>query len=171
MGLRAKRPPRQGLCPLYHQRAHKWLLHWFRMGIPSAFSVNKHAFSRHLPIPKKKELSCRRMLGPFPLLQVNKMGVIPKGHTPGKWRLITDLSSPTGTSVNDGIETEVTSLSYITVDNVAQVACDLGRGALLAKVNIENAYRLIPVHPSDRPLQAITWEGNIYTDSMLPFGL
>ena len=111
------------------------------------------------------------MLGPFPLLQVNKMGVIPKGHTPGKWRLITDLSSPTCTSVNDGIETEVTSLSYITVDNVAQVACDLGRGALLAKVNIENAYRLIPVHPSDRPLQAITWEGNIYTDSMLPFGL
>ena len=70
------------------------------------------------------------MLGPFPPLQVNKMGVIPKGHTPGKWRLITDLSSPTGTSMNDGIETEVTSLSYITVDNVAQVACDLGRGAL-----------------------------------------
>ena len=111
------------------------------------------------------------MLGPFPPLQVNKMGVIPKGHTPGKWRLITDLSSPTGTSMNDGIETEVTSLSYITVDNVAQVACDLGRGALLAKVNIENAYHLIPVHPSDRPPQAITWEGNIYTDSMLPFGL
>ena len=75
--------------------------------------------------------------------------------------LITDLSSPTGASVNDGVETEVTSLSYITVDNVAQVAGDLGRGALLAKVDIESTYRLIPVHPSDRPLQAITWEGNI----------
>ena len=35
----------------------------------------------------------------------------------------------------------------------------------------ESAYRLIPVHPSDCPLQAITGEGNIYIDPMLPFGL
>ena len=119
------------------------------------------------------------MLGPFqsfppgtvPELQVNKIGIIPKGHTPGKWRLITDLSSPIGASVNDGIETELSSLSYITVDNVAHLACQLGTGALLAKIDIESAYRLIPVHPADRPLQAIKWEGKIFIDPMLPFGL
>ena len=71
--------------------------------------------------------------------------------------IITDLSSPIGASVNDGIEAELSSLSYITVDNVAHLACQLGTGAHLAKIDIhvETAYRLIPVHPADRPLQAI----------------
>ena len=54
---------------------------------------------------------------------------------------------------------------------VAEVAAQYGKGAVLAKVDIESAYRLIPVHPIDRPLQAMEWEGQIYIDPMLPFGL
>ena len=38
-------------------------------------------------------------------------------------------------------------------------------------MDIESAYRLIPVHPQDRPLQAMRWEGQTYVDPMLPFGL
>ena len=38
----------------------------------------------------------------------------------------------------------------------------------MAKVDIESAYRLIPVHPQDRPLQA---GDQIFVDPMLPFGL
>ena len=33
------------------------------------------------------------------------------------------------------------------------------------------AYRLIPAHPLDHPLQAVEWCGSIYIDPMLPFGL
>ena len=44
-------------------------------------------------------------------------------------------------------------------------------GALLAKIDIESAYRLVPVHPLDRPLQAVEWNGRLYVDPMLPFGL
>ena len=29
----------------------------------------------------------------------------------------------------------------------------------MAKIDIESAYRLIPVHPTDRPLQAMEWKG------------
>ena len=36
----------------------------------------------------------------IPRLQVNPFGVIPKKGRPDKWRLIVDLSSPTGQSVN-----------------------------------------------------------------------
>ena len=32
--------------------------------------------------------------------QISRIGVIPNGHTPGRWRLITDLSSPDNASVN-----------------------------------------------------------------------
>ena len=126
----------------------------------------------------KKELSLERMLGPFhpstpglDEVHTNRFGVIPKGHNTGKWRLITDLSYPPGLSVNDGIDSDLCSLSYIKVDHVAQIVSNLGRGALLAKVDIESAYRLIPVHPDDRPLQAVQWEGQIFVDPMLPFGL
>ena len=89
----------------------------------------------------------------------------------GKWRLITDLSHPLGQSVNSGIDPELCSLSYISIDRVAMVAASYTAGALLAKIDIESAYRLILVHPQDRPLQAMEWRGHLYVDPMLPFGL
>ena len=98
--------------------------------------------------------------------------MIPKGHNTGRWRLITDLSYPPGESVNDGIEAELCSLVYTSIDQVARVAAGYEQGALLAKVDIEAAYRrLIPVHPADRLLQATSWEGKLYINPMLPFGL
>ena len=106
--------------------------------------------------------------GPAPILA---HGVIPKGHNTGKWRLITDLSYPEHHSVNDGIDPNLCSLRYMSVDTVADIVIRLGRGALLAKIDIEAAYLLIPVHPHDRVLQAVQWEGKIYADPMLPFGL
>ena len=126
-----------------------------------------------------KECSLGRMLGPFtmddlaalPQYQINRVGVIPKGHGTGKWRLITDLSFPPERSVNDGIDPVLCSLSYPSVEQVSEIAARLGRGALLAKMDIESAYRLIPVHPQDRPLQAMQWRERVYIDPMLPFGL
>ena len=139
-------------------------------------SANQHpeVFEEYL----SKELSLGRMLGPFPsslnllYLQVNWVGIIPKGHNTGKWRLITDLSFPPNQSVNDGIDPSLCSLSYITVEDVAAVVAHLGVGTLLVKVDIESAYRLVPVHPQDRPLQAMLWKDKLYIDpKLLPFGL
>ncbi len=122
------------------------------------------------------ERARNRFLGPIPPthlphVHVSKFGVIPKGHTPGKWRLITDLSSPRGLSINDGIDPVMCSLSYVTVDQVATVAASLGRGSLLAKIDIESAYRIVPVHPHDRPLLGVRWNNEVFVDAMLPFGL
>jgi len=99
------------------------------------------------------------------------IGVIPKKHKPNKWRLIVDLSSPNGASVNDGIDKEICSLSYTSVDAVVEKILELGRGALLAKLDIKQAYRMIPVHPQDTLLLGMEWEGFIYIDKALPFGL
>jgi hypothetical protein len=125
----------------------------------------------------QNELSRGRMLGLFvsseglPPLQINRFGVIPKGYNTGKWRLITDVSFPRGRSVNDDIDSAPSSLSYISVDDIAAAATQLGPGALLAKVDIESAYQLIPVHPQDRPLLAVKWNNEIFIDLMLPLGL
>ena len=122
------------------------------------------------------ELSANRLLGPLPsriarYTHRSRIGVVPKGHNTGKWRLITDLSFPPGFSVNDGISSALCSLSYISVDTAAAVITSLGQGTLLAKIDVQAAYRLIPVHPDDRPLLGIEWKGSVYCDAMLPFGL
>ena len=87
------------------------------------------------------------MLGPFKVdqfshVQIGRFGVIPKGST-GIWRLILDLSSPEGFSVNDGINPDWCSMSYVTVEHAAKIITCLGRRTQMAKVDIKSAYRLI----------------------------
>lgn len=122
-----------------------------------------------------RECSEGRVLGPldpsqYPFIHTSPFGVIPKGST-GRWRLIVDMSSPSGASVNDGISEALGSLSYVGIDDAAKGITDLGRGALLAKVDVRSAYRNVPVHPDDRWLMGMRWEGALYVDTALPFGL
>ncbi|KAL5477312.1 hypothetical protein EMCRGX_G024096 [Ephydatia muelleri] len=141
-----------------------------RANLPSA-AENQEVVTAYL----KEECAQGRVIRMGPAetvvgLQISPFGVIPKGQT-GKWRLIVDLSSPHGGSVNDGIDSELCSLSYVSVEDVASIILRLGRGTLMAKVDIKSAYRLLPVHPEDRLLLGMEWQGLAYIDTTLPFGL
>ena len=46
-----------------------------------------------------------------------------------------------------------------------------GAGALMAKFDMEAAYRMVPVHPEDRWLLGMLWKGKLFVDKTLPFGL
>ena len=105
----------------------------------------------------QSEVQMGRVFGPFlepplPGLHVSRFGVLPKCNQPGKWRLILDLSSPIGHSVNDSIASEDYSLQYMKVDDIIAGTMQLGRGSLMAKFDVQNAYRIVPVHPADRQL-------------------
>lgn len=73
--------------------------------------------------------------------------------------------------MNDGISREPSSLSYISVDDVVDRVLQLGYGALLAKMDIKQAYRNVPVYPQDRILLGMRWQEQIYVDAALPFSL
>ena len=124
----------------------------------------------------EEERRLGRVVGPldyssFPAIHCSPIGLIPKGSS-GKWRLIVDLSSPQGYSVNDGISSDLCSLEYVTVDMIADVVLGFGAGAVvLSKVDIRSAYRLVPVHPEDRWLLGMRWGGQVFVDTVLPFGL
>ena len=105
------------------------------------------------------------------LIQVSRFGVIPKQNQPNKFRLILDLSSPEGTSVNDGIDPLLCSMKYSSVDMAVEKILELGKGAQLAKVDIESAYRNVPVHREDRHMLGMHWKGRLHIDTVLPFGL
>ena len=120
------------------------------------------------------EVLANRISGPLqgtPQVHVSRFGVIPKQGQPGQWRLILDLSNPQDHSINDGIARELCSMKYATVDNDVQRILQRGRGTLLAKIDIEHAYRNIPIHPGDRHLLGMSWNGALFIDTALPFGL
>ena len=62
-------------------------------------------------------------------------------------------------------------MQYASVDDAVNIIQQLGRDTLLAKLDIKDAYRIVPVHPADYHLLGISWEGNTYVDRALPFGL
>ena len=82
-----------------------------------------------------------------------------------------NLSSPGGANVNDGISPDEFSLHYITVDKVICLVSQFGRGALMAKFDVDSAYRDVPIHPLDRYLLGMKWRHHFYVDLALPFGL
>ena len=98
-------------------------------------------------------------------------GVIPKKGKPGRWRLIVDLSTLDGGSVNEGVSKEWSSLHYMSMDHVVEQVFKVGRGAKMAKADVKKVYRNVPVHPDDRWLLGMEWQGATFVDGTLPFGL
>ena len=47
----------------------------------------------------------------------------------------------------------------------------VGPGSTASKLGIKSACRLVPVHPHDRHLLGVEWQGECYVDGALPFGL
>ena len=47
----------------------------------------------------------------------------------------------------------------------------MGLGTLMAKMDLKEAYRNIPVHLADQHLLAVKWNGITFLDGALPFGL
>ena len=57
-------------------------------------------------------------------------------------------------------------MSYSKVDDAIRMIVLAGRGALIGKVDIKSAYRIVPIHPSDRHLLEwrMQWRGKCYVD-------
>ena len=104
-------------------------------------------------------------------VQTSPFGVIPKRGTANGWRLILDLSSPPGHSINEGIDPAKCSLKYALIEQAVQICRSMGEAPLLSKLDIKSAYRMVPVHPDDRHLLGMRWRGNLYVDTTIPFGL
>ena len=97
------------------------------------------------------------------------LGLVPK-KAPGEFRLIHHLSFPEGSSVNDSIPRELSSVQYATIDDTIKKISSLSAGCFLAKTDIKSAFHIIPLHPQDFDLLDLEWEGKFYFDRCLPMG-
>ena len=141
--------------------------------------LRNHPCSTHHPQTIMDHLASEaesgRLVGPLPssiasLIQVSPLGLVHNSHS-DKWRLIVDLSSPRGRSMNDGISLDLSSLLYASVDYTVDVIIMLRRSALLEKFDLSCAYPMVKVHPDDQPLLGFAFQGNVYMDRSMPFGL
>jgi hypothetical protein len=116
---------------------------------------------------------------PFKYFVGSPMGafVKPSATAPGrkKVRVIHDLSWPPGNSVNAFIPENLCSISYVSIDTAVNIVKRLGPGTLMAKLDLENAYKQIGVRPCDWSLLGSTWQNEMgqieyYFDTVLPFG-
>ena len=113
------------------------------------------------------------MAGPFHSLPIPNLRISPIGSVPkkdGGIRIITHLSYPEGNSVNSFIDPELASVQYSSFDQVVEIVSNLGKGALMGKMDIKSAFRLIPVSPSDFDLFGIHFNDQYFIDKCLPFG-
>ena len=124
----------------------------FRIRVPPSRVL--HTRSTHLPsAASHSELIFHRiaevvMAGTLatpppgsPPVHLSPIGIIPKPHQPGKFRLIVDLSLPHGASINEAIPPELASLHYPRVDQTAALIAQHGWGTLIAKLDLHSAYR------------------------------
>ena len=102
------------------------------------------------------------MIGPFVkslfFFRINPIGIATRKYS-GKKRLIMDLSAPhneSTNSINSLIPLLPFSLFY-DVDDAIKPIKRAGRGAWLAKADITDAFKVMPLHPSQWPLFGVQW--------------
>ena len=115
-----------------------------------------------------EECKAGRVLGPFdkpplPCFRSSGLGLVPKHD--GGWRTICHLSVPHGSSVNDFIDPDIFTLTYCSVDDAYVIVNSLGAGALISKIDLKSAFRLISVRPRGWNLLGIQWREKFYVDT------
>jgi len=100
---------------------------------------------------------------------VSPIRAVPKKNST-KVRVIHDLSFPKrGDSVNAGILDG--SINIASFGHAARAVRIAGRGCLLIKLDVEAAYKQIPVRKEDWHLLGFRWQGEFFYERVLPFGL
>lgn len=120
-----------------------------------------------------REVKKGHLIGRFnpPVFRISPVGVATRKYS-GKKCLVFDLSAPHPgpvPSVNDLIPLAPFSFHYATVDNAIKLIKMTGRGAWLSKADITDAFKIVPILPSQWHLFGIKWRSKFYFAVRLTF--
>jgi hypothetical protein len=180
---------RESLCGYDDQVVVEFLQYGFPVGYTHTYlpisEIKNHKGAVEFPEEVNtylcNEIKMGVMAGPFssnPLctpLSISPLNSVPKKNKIDR-RIISDLSFPQGSSVNDGIpkgyylEEEV-DLSFPSVDALASRLQVMGPSALMFKKDLQRAYRQFRIDPGDIHLLGYYWQGDLYLDLALAMGI
>ena len=163
----------------------KFLVSGFSHGFRVSFIGERHAFESPnlksaLAQPDivtskiNNERAAGRIVGPFnsppfPLFRCSPLGIVPK-KDPSEFRLIHHLSYPQGSSVNDCIPAEFSSVHYASINDTISIIKKTGPCCFMAKTDVKSAFRIMPIHPNDYDLLGMKWQNLYYFDRCLSMG-
>ena len=101
-----------------------------------------------------------------PPTRIHPIALIPKAGQPGQWRLITDASSPTGSSIND-ICPPPPKFRMVTVNDIFARALP---NSWAGGIDIAHAFRNIPLNLDCIGHLAVRVGNFYYLELRLPFG-
>ena len=110
---------------------------------------------------------------PYANYRINPIGIA-EGKYSKKKRLIVDLSAPhedvENPSLNELIDKDQYSLNYVSIDDAIKIIKHLGKGAMLIKTDITDAFKTLPLSPEMWPFHGIKWDDYYYFYNRLVFG-
>lgn len=168
----------------YHGESRTFLVEGFTRGfaIPST-KTPQSRLSKNLKSAEEfpqavrekieKELEAGRLEGPYSCSPYQSficspIGVVPKKS--GAFRMIHHLSHPLKDSVNSNIPPELCSVSYATTDDAVNLILKAGTDCFMAKSDILEAFRILPVSPAHYHLLGLHFQGSLFFDKCLPMG-
>ena len=113
------------------------------------------------------------VIGPFSTPPYKDLNVSPLMATEQKTKIrpILNLSAPTGSSLNDAVDKLVIrKLTMCSAKKFSQTLLHIGKNAKFAKSDLVDAYKLIPIHPSNWKYYGFKWLGKFFVDTTTPFG-
>ena len=112
---------------------------------------------------------------PFPNMVFSPINLVPKAGAPPdapeikKYRLIHDLSHPyNDNSVNACIPKEAASVHYAKIDDITQMALQIGVMTVLCHIDIRAAFRNAPLNFRSILVLGLSINGKIYINIYLP---
>ena len=135
-----------------------------------AVNNNKHIAAEKV----MSEVIKGRISGPYvkPPLEYFKCSPLSlrEKSTPGKYRLLHDYSFPyDDTSVNANIPESATKVKYATLDEALETLVKY-KEPYLAKSDVAEAYRLLPLKPEEYNLTGFKLGDSFFVDCCLPMG-
>lgn len=134
----------------------------------SSYIATEQAAGRYSDAFAPEELE--NIIGPF---RTSPLGLVPK--PPSTFRLIQDMSYPRNhhqlLSVNANIDSDDFPTTWGTFDIACALILSLPAGCTAATFDISAAYRLTPIRPEQQNMLCVFWEGCVYVDRAVMFGL
>ncbi|PPQ82917.1 hypothetical protein CVT24_008668, partial [Panaeolus cyanescens] len=123
-----------------------------------------------------KMISNQQIHGPFvtsplPDLRCSPLGSVTRKRNPAKRRLINHLSWPNKRSVNDGISDSEAAIQYDLFERAVEDLVASGPFSRMAKLDLKEAFRHVPIRPEDWHHLGFSWRGKLYYCVVLTFGL
>ena len=121
----------------------------------------------------KKWVEAGYAAGPFREMPLQNMRLnsLMAEEQKDKVRPVLNMSSPKGRSFNDNVDRN--KLGRTTMSSAKQVGQALrksGKGSLMSKMDMRDAYKLIPAKPEDYRLQGFLWHGSYFVETQMIFG-